>query len=264
LALTHQDNAQPSVFILYTINMLTFIKKKVSNTIEMFNVAYATAMHLANTRTKNVEDFQEQVLVYPTVYWLPPGTASLRQLIRTSPLVKGKTVLEMCTGSGLLALCCKKAGAQSVVATDINPDAVANAKENAHRLGFSTAIDVRQVSIGNASAFAAIQAHERFDLIVSNPPWENDMPNDIDDYAYYDPGFKLIQSLLTDARNHLTQNGEMYLAYGCVTAIRLIEKMALDLDYSFEILDSRKLSDMEEVFVDSMLLRIKPNNTRPL
>jgi release factor glutamine methyltransferase len=77
-------------------------------------------------------------------------------------------------------------------------------------LGFSETIDVRQVSLENAGAFATIQKHECFDLIVSNPPWENDTPENIDDYAYYDPGFKLIQSLLADARNHLTENGELY------------------------------------------------------
>ena len=145
-----------------------------------------------------------------------------------------------------------------MIATDVNPNAVECARANAERLGVAAKIEVRLVDTKNAKAFVVIQADERFDLIISNPPWEEGKPKNIDQYALYDPNFELMKSLLIDARSHLTPGGELYLAYGCVTAIRLLEKLAGELDYDYAILDDRKLDELTEVFLPGMLLKLKP------
>jgi ribosomal protein L11 methyltransferase len=48
------------------------------------------------------------------------------------------------SGSGILALCAAKLGAENITAVDIDPDAVRVAKENAQRNGVADKIDVRE------------------------------------------------------------------------------------------------------------------------
>ncbi len=209
-------------------------------------------------RTETIEDFDQRLAIFPTVFWEPLDTTSLRKLIRETPLVQSKNILEIGTGSGLVSLCCAYRGAASVVATDVNQNAVECARANADRLKLTGKIDVRLVDTKNAKAFVVIRPDEKFDLIISNPPWEEGKPKSIDQYALYDPEFELMKSLLADARKHLNTDGEMYLAYGCKTAILLLEKTAGEFGFDFEVLDDRKLTNLTEVFLPGMLLKLKP------
>ena len=81
---------------------------------------------------------------------------------RTAPC----RVLDLCTGSGAIALAlAKELPAAHVIATELSPGAAAIARKNAERNGFADRVEVR---IGDL--FAPV-AGERFDLIVSNPPY---------------------------------------------------------------------------------------------
>ncbi len=205
-----------------------------------------------------VEDFPESIAVFESVFWEPRDTTSLRELIRTTPLVKDKTILEIGTGSGLVSLCCLTAGAERVVATDVNPSAVLNARYNAERLGVADRLDVRLVPLDNAGAFSVIDDYETFDLIISNPPWEDATPRAIDQYALYDPGFALLRSMLKDLRKHLKPNGRALLAYGCRNAITALLELAPQHNLAVKILDDRDLNALPEVFLPGILLEVTP------
>lgn len=78
-------------------------------------------------------------------------------------------VLDLCTGTGCIA--CSIAyeyPAATVLASDVSPEAVSLAQENAEKLGLESRVNVIESDL-----FAAFEAtsHERFDLIVSNPPY---------------------------------------------------------------------------------------------
>ncbi len=72
-------------------------------------------------------------------------------------------VLDLCTGSGLLAIVAAQRGVERVVAVDLSWRAVATARINGRLNGVH--VDARQGDL-----FAPV-AGERFDLIVSNPPY---------------------------------------------------------------------------------------------
>ncbi len=81
---------------------------------------------------------------------------------RTAPC----RVADLCTGSGAIAIAlAKELPAARIVATDVSPAAVALARRNAERNGFAERIEVREGDLWGAVA------GERFDLIVSNPPY---------------------------------------------------------------------------------------------
>ena len=208
----------------------------------------------------SVEGLPENIAVFRTVFWEPHDTISLRALLRTSPLVDGKTVLEIGTGSGLVALCYLQAGARKVVATDINPMAVANARYNARLLDLNERLEVRLVSETEPGAYVVVGDTERFDVIISNPPWEDATPNTIGEYALYDSDFSLMRSILAGLRDHLKPGGKALLAYGCVAAIKAIEQNCTEYDLAVEILDDRDLDLLPEVFLPGMLLSVSPKD----
>jgi ribosomal protein L11 methyltransferase len=83
-------------------------------------------------------------------------------------LKPGMTVVDVGTGSGILAEAAVKLGAGEVHANDNDPEAVAVARENFEKAGVKV-----DVSVGSADAFAAGFA----DLIVANisPAWIADL-----------------------------------------------------------------------------------------
>ncbi len=80
-------------------------------------------------------------------------------------LAPGGAALDLCTGSGCLAisLALERPGAR-VVATDVSEDALAVARENAAALG-------AVVEFATGDLWAAVHGGARFDVIVSNPPY---------------------------------------------------------------------------------------------
>jgi release factor glutamine methyltransferase len=209
-----------------------------------------------------VEDFDKDIVQFATVFWEAEDSVSLRKLIRETNFVRDKRVLEIGTGTGLISLCCLQAGARTVVATDINPQAVANARFNRFQLEIPQTtenFDVRLVDADNSGAFAVIASDEQFDVIISNPPWEDGEVQKVEDYAFIDTHFELLESILSGLDQQLTPNGEAYLAYGCVAAIREIYLRAERHGLQVEKLDERELDGLENLFLPGMLLKI----TRP-
>ena len=78
-------------------------------------------------------------------------------------LVPGRRVLDLCTGSGFVAIAAAEMGAASVTAFDICPRAVRCSRGNAVDAGVD--IDVREGSWTIALRWAP------FDVILSNPPY---------------------------------------------------------------------------------------------
>lgn len=79
------------------------------------------------------------------------------------PRLPGATVLDLCTGSGLLAIEAARRGAREVTAIDVSRRAILATRMNARLNG----VRVRAL---RGDLFTPV-AGRRFDLIVSNPPY---------------------------------------------------------------------------------------------
>ncbi len=211
-------------------------------------------------RWETVPPLTHDVAIMETVFWEPADTESLRTLIFSTPTIKGSHVLEIGTGSGLVSLCCLQAGAAHVVATDLNPKAVQNVTFNAVNYD-ANRLEARLVPRRNPGAWSVIKPDERFDFIISNPPWENDKPKSVEELALYDPGFVLLDSLVKGARERLRPDGRMWLAYGCLSAIRRIEMLAKEERLQYVQLDERSLDELPEIFLPGMLLELTVPST---
>ncbi len=156
----------------------------------------------------------EEVIKAVTVQKLPPHP----------PLGKGGTkeglnILDLCTGSGCLALAIAKHLPESTVyGTDISKTAIGYAHENAE------INNVRNVSFLKGSLFEPV-AGLTFDVIVSNPPYikSNDIANLQPEIKSWEPrnaldggedGLRYYNGILSDARKHLKMGGYVFLEIG--------------------------------------------------
>ena len=199
-----------------------------------------------------------EIVQFESVFWEPDDSVSLRKLIVEDSIAADRDVLEIGTGTGIISILCLQNDAAKVVSTDINPAAVANAQYNAAILCPNQNLDVRLVGKTNPGAFAVIQDAERFDLIISNPPWEDGVVVKPADHAFYDPDFNLMDSLLDGLPQHLAPGGRCLLAYGHVPAIKRLRQEALQRGYEFKILDDRDLDSLPKDFLPGMLIEIRP------
>jgi release factor glutamine methyltransferase len=103
------------------------------------------------------------VLAVPTVYQPQDDSRLLVRAMQHSGLISGRRVLDLCTGSGFVALAAAEMGCASVTAFDICPHAVHSTRGNAAVAGVD--IDVREGSWIGALPCAP------FEVVVSNPPY---------------------------------------------------------------------------------------------
>lgn len=194
---------------------------------------------------------------FESVFWEPDDTISLREMICKEAIASGRDVLEIGTGTGLISVLCLANSAKTVVATDVNPAAVANAAYNAAMLCPDKSLDVRQVDADRPNAFAVIKADEKFDLVISNPPWEDGVVTKPADHAFYDPEYRLMDTLLDGLPQHLKPGGRCLLAYGNVQVIKRLLSESEKRGFAVKVLDDRDLDSLAESFLPGMLLEIR-------
>lgn len=125
-------------------------------------------------------------------------------LIAQAPLPPGAQALafDVGTGTGVIAALLARRGVQQVIATDLDPRAVACATDNVARLG--VAEHVRVVA-------ADMFPEGRAALVVCNPPWVPTPANAAIERAVYDPGSAMLRAFLDGLVAHLTPGGEGWL-----------------------------------------------------
>jgi methylase of polypeptide subunit release factors len=119
----------------------------------------------------------------------------------------GKSVAEVGTGSGILALAAARAGADRVTAIDINPNAAYAASKNARDNGLGD-----QVKGVCSNLMSALKPGPHFDVIITSPPSFPGEPRDLADRAWHaGPGYRDIAALFDQARERLAPGGVVYL-----------------------------------------------------
>jgi len=106
------------------------------------------------------------------------------------------------TGTGVLAAVLARRGIERVVATDLDPRALACARENVRQLGLSERVDVLQ---------ADLFPEGRAALVVCNPPWIPARPSSPMENGIYDPESRMLRGFLAKLPDHLTPGGEGWL-----------------------------------------------------
>jgi ribosomal protein L3 glutamine methyltransferase len=175
----------------------------------------------------------------PTAYLLGeawfcglPFTVDERVLVPRSPLAEQiqrefapwlvaepKRILDLCTGSGCIGIACAYQFPNAEVAlADLSYEALEVAYLNIQRHG----LEDRVYSV-HSDGFSGLPG-QRFDLIVSNPPYVDaedfaDMPEEYHHepelgLACGDDGLDLVRRMLAEAADHLTGQGTLVVEVG--------------------------------------------------
>jgi SAM-dependent methyltransferase len=119
------------------------------------------------------------------------------------PMAAGPlTAFDIGTGTGVLAALLAQRGVAKVVATELEPRALACAQENLLRLGLDDRVELRL-----ADLFPPGQA----DLVVCNPPWLPARPGAPIERAVYDEDSRMLKGFLAGLPAHLAPGGEGWL-----------------------------------------------------
>lgn len=131
---------------------------------------------------------------------------------------KKAKVLDIGTGSGAIAVCVASFSSADVTAVDISSAALEVAKQNAKSLG-------AKVNFVQSDLFSQLKKKQKYDIIVSNPPYIRSL--DIEgldgEVKNYDPrlaldggedGLDFYRRIIEDAPNHLNENGWLYFEIG--------------------------------------------------
>ena len=134
-----EDRLQPgrreeALTLLKIINHPDFIRQNTS--VFAPPLVPEVRLHLAHEAVPIWQKTEEELgeIGLPPPFWAfawAGGQALARYVLDHPALVKGKSVLDLATGSGLVAIAAKKAGAESVLAADIDRFACAAARLNA-------------------------------------------------------------------------------------------------------------------------------------
>ena len=131
-----------------------------------------------------------------------------------------KEVLDLCTGGGCIGIACAYAFQDAkIILTDISADAIAVATMNI--AGHDVGDRVRALV---SDLFAGLDPDQRFDLIVSNPPYVDleDLASMPEEYQHEpalalasgNDGLDFTRRLLKEAERYLTQDGVLVVEVG--------------------------------------------------
>ena len=130
----------------------------------------------------------------------------------------GQRVMDMCTGSGCIAITLQKLGGFQVMAVDISEEALTLARKNAQR-------NQAQVTFFQSNMFEQLSNTSKVDVIVSNPPYiESKVVDELDDEVKkYEPrlaldgmedGLHFYRILAREGKRFLNEGGRLYIEIG--------------------------------------------------
>ena len=157
-------------------------------------------------RTKGIEIPEAGGRIHPHFGVFAPIRREYVDLVATTPLPdacsSSSVAFDIGTGTGVLAAVLARRGIERVIATDLDPHALACARENVRQLGLIDHIDVVQ---------ADLFPEGRAVLVVCNPPWIPARPNSPMENGIFDPESRMLRGFLAKLPGHLAPGGEGWL-----------------------------------------------------
>ena len=157
-------------------------------------------------RVKGIEIPAAGGRIHPHYGVFAPIRREYVDLIAEAPLPAAAAATSLAfdigTGTGVLAAVLARRGLRRVVATDIDPRALACARANVDHLGLAA-----QVEVVRADFFPEGRAA----LVACNPPWVPARPSSPLEHGIYDPESRMLRGFLAALPAHLAPGGEGWL-----------------------------------------------------
>ena len=171
----------------------------------ILNKAYFCGLPLYVNENVLIPRFDTEVLV--------------EEVLKISKKDKSKRILDICTGSGAIAIALKKLGGfERVDALDISNKALEVARRNANELDLD-------INFLKSDMFSSLTCENKYDIIVSNPPYiQSDVVDTLEsEVKDFEPrlaldgdadGMKFYKIIAENYENYLADNGVLALEIG--------------------------------------------------
>jgi release factor glutamine methyltransferase len=151
----------------------------------------------------------------------PKKTNSTLMILNDLKEIKGKNILDVGCGSGIIGIYCALNGAKSVIATDVDEKAIENTKENIERNKVETIVKVIKSDL-----FENIKG--KFDYIFGNLPivdksWNLDIST-----------IDLMKRFICGCKNHIKRGGVVYFTWNSESDVTAVKKILIMSKYKFE------------------------------
>jgi release factor glutamine methyltransferase len=166
---------------------------------------------------KTIRYLGKEFRVYPNTFWPFDDSKPLVKNFRVSP---GDSVLDVGTGSGVIAIFSCYKGAGRVLAVDVNPAAIRSARHNAKMHGFSKIMEVRRSNVFE------VVGDEQFDVITANLPFRNKPAPDVVARSQWDTDFATNIRFFQQVERHLKPDGRIYFSQADFGPIKDVRKLA--------------------------------------
>lgn len=143
----------------------------------------------------------------------------VEEVLKISKKDKSKRILDICTGSGAIAIALKKLGGfERVDALDISDKALEVARRNANELDLD-------INFLKSDMFSSLTCENKYDIIVSNPPYiQSDVVDTLEsEVKDFEPrlaldgdadGMKFYKIIAKNYEKYLADNGVLALEIG--------------------------------------------------
>ena len=185
---------------------------------------------------------------------------------------KNKSVLDLCTGSGCIAIALANLGGyKTIIASDISIDAIQVASHNADNLIHKTNFDDEQDQriyflqsdlFDNFSKIIDNIGIDKFDIITCNPPYirSKDIEKLDIEVKKFEPrlaldgdedGLKYYKRISKEAKQYLNKNGKIYLEIGFDQANDVKKIFEKEKYQKIEVI--KDLAGNDRVFIASLI-----------
>lgn len=168
-----------------------------------------------------------------------------------------KSVLDICTGSGIIACMIAKLTDSIVIGSDISTEAIEVAFKNMENLGLFNRALFRKSDL-----FSKIREDEKFDMIISNPPYipyskkstiqkEVTFEPDIALYTNDSDGLEFYKKIISEAPAYLNKGGFLLFELGINESMNVAELMKAHGFTSIQIV--KDLANIDRVILGRLI-----------
>jgi release factor glutamine methyltransferase len=191
-------------------------------------------------QTRKIEEYRQlkepyrkklagiEIIVTPNVY---PGGTDSELLAETMDVTSGDTVLDLCTGTGIVALKAALTGAKRVIGTDLNPAAIANANEN-KKLHKLANLEFMETNLFPIPA-------RQFDVVTINPPYTNNEAPDKTAICFWDKDNNVMKTFFERLGEYLALDGKAYVTWSSFADKTLLPALAKEHGFELRLVAER-------------------------